>query len=220
MLAGPVPEAGVCLGYQNMLVSAVSIETESRIGRNDPPVLAFVLAPLLAAGFRLADGLELSSSSRHSHGRKRTANDRAAERPHQCGPLDYADTRYLALRRWSARRAYASSSAGPVRIIIEVQDRAAYGRKVPSARHPPYFPWLRNSMARCRTSSRPSRMPRSVGCASTSGAMPMRWSWLPSAWRTDWHGLERQLALLATVRQTVVAKRELPAQGGRDYPRN
>jgi hypothetical protein len=44
--------------------------------------LASVVTPFLAAGFRLADGLELSSSSRHSHGKKPTANDRAAERPH------------------------------------------------------------------------------------------------------------------------------------------
>src|SRR5438477_13114442 len=66
----------------DMLVSAVSIEPRNSIGCNDPPVLAFVVAPLLPTGFRLADGLELSSSSRHSHGRKRTANDKAAERPH------------------------------------------------------------------------------------------------------------------------------------------
>ena len=82
VLAGSVPEAGVCLGHQNMLVSAVSIEAGSSIGRNDPPVPALIVAPLLATGFRLADGLELSSSSRHSHGKKPTANDRAAERPH------------------------------------------------------------------------------------------------------------------------------------------
>jgi len=82
VLAGPVPEAGVCLGYQNMLVSAISIEAGTSIGRDDPPVFASVVTTFLAAGFRLANGLELSSSSRHSHGKKPTANDRGAERPH------------------------------------------------------------------------------------------------------------------------------------------